>query len=45
MKVKDMIKGKKYKCRWVDCIYGGWSPERIKSTMPWMVDLDIWEEE
>ena len=45
MKVSDMVKGKKYKCVRLDCVYSDWSAEKIKSKMPWMVDLYVWEEE
>ena len=45
MKVSEMADGKTYKCVWCDCTYSGWSASRILSQMPWMDDLDIWEEE
>lgn len=45
MKVSEMDENKSYKCFWYDCSYTGWSAKRILSQLPWMVDLDIWEEE
>lgn len=45
MKVSEMKDGKTYKCVWVDCSYTGWTAAQIKRRLPWMVELEDWEEE
>lgn len=45
MKVSEMVEGKTYKCVWVDCAYTGWTAKQILRQIPWMADLDEWEEE
>lgn len=45
MKVSEMEEDKTYKCVWVDCKYTGWTAKKIIVQLPWMVDLDEWEEE